>query len=119
MKLGILTLYGIKKLNKAEINAGLFEKGMYNDLVFEGADDPERLLPEFKPPPGHDSAKDGDDWRIDLVFIVAASDEGPLNEQISKIETNFHVRDHNKASLSLVVAKHGQRRPGELRGREQ
>jgi hypothetical protein len=90
---------------------------MYSDLIFEGADIPERLLPEFKPPPGHPA--NDDSWRIDLVFIVAASSEQTLNEGIAKIETNFHLRDLNKSSMESVVAKHGQRRPGELRGREQ
>jgi hypothetical protein len=104
-------------LNLAQINDGLFEKGMYSDLVFEGADIPERLLPEFKPPPGHPAGDDS--WRIDLVFIVAACSEQTLNEGIAKIETNFHLRDLNKSSLELVSAKHGQRRPGDLRGKEQ
>lgn len=106
-----------QQLNLAQINDGLFEKGMYSDLIFEGADIPERLLPEFKPPPGHPS--DDDSWRIDLVFIVAASSEKTLNEGIAKIETNFHLRDLNKTSMEQVVVKHGQRRPGDLRGREQ
>ncbi|KAJ5272922.1 hypothetical protein N7478_008047 [Penicillium angulare] len=110
------TQKGLQKLGRAEIDDGLYEKGMYSDLIFEGADIPERLLPEFKPPPGHNS--EDDSWRCDLVFTVAASDEKNLNEGIAKIETNFHLRDLNKASLDLVVAKHGQRRPGELRGRE-
>jgi len=113
----MLTINCYEKLGRAEIDDGLYEKGMYSDLIFEGADIPERLLPEFKPPPGHSS--EDDSWRCDLVFIVAASDEKNLNEGIAKIETNFHLRDLNKNSLSLVVAKHGQRRPGELRGREQ
>jgi hypothetical protein len=90
---------------------------MYSDLIFEGADAPDRLLPEFKPPPGH--PQDDDSWRIDLVFIVAASGEKTLNEGIAKIETNFHLRDLNKSSMESVVVKHGQRRPGDLRGREQ
>ncbi|CAI7585283.1 unnamed protein product [Penicillium pancosmium] len=107
---------GLQKLNLAQINDGLFEKGMYSDLIFEGADIPEKLLPEFKPPPGHPA--NDDSWRIDLVFIVAASSEQTLNEGIAKIETNFHLRDLNKSSMESVVAKHGQRRPGELRGRE-
>ncbi|KAJ5142586.1 uncharacterized protein N7515_001373 [Penicillium bovifimosum] len=102
----------------AELNDGLYEKGMYSDLIFEGADIPERLLPEFKPPPEHDPAKDDDSWRCDLVLIVAASCEKTLNEGIARIETNFHLRDMNKNSLDLVVAKHGQRRPGDFRGRE-
>ena len=105
------------QLGRAEIDDGLYEKGMYSDLIFEGADIPEKLLPEFKPPPGHPS--DDDSWRCDLVFIVAASDEKNLNEGVAKITTNFHLRDLNKASMSLVVEKHGQRRPGEFRGREQ
>ncbi|KAJ5938688.1 hypothetical protein N7466_001822 [Penicillium verhagenii] len=110
--------FSIPEIDGAELDDGLFEKGMYSDLVFEGADAPERLLPEFKPPPGHNSAKDDDSWRCDLVFIVAASSDQNLNDGIAKLETNFHLRDFNKRSLELVVAKHGQRRPGELRGRE-
>jgi hypothetical protein len=50
---------------------------------------------------------------------VAASGEKTLNEGIAKIETNFHLRDLNKSSMESVVVKHGQRRPGDLRGREQ
>ncbi|PIG78972.1 hypothetical protein AARAC_003616 [Aspergillus arachidicola] len=100
----------------AQINDGLFEKGMYQDLVFEGADNPDMLLPEFKPPAGHTAGDDS--WRIDLVFIVAACSEQTLEEGIAKIETNFHLRDLNKSSLKLEFVKHGQRRPGDLRGKE-
>ncbi|KAJ5940027.1 hypothetical protein N7516_000195 [Penicillium verrucosum] len=107
---------GLQKLDQAQIKDGLFEKGMYSDLVFEGADIPERLLPEFKPPPGHPAGDDS--WRIDLVFTVAACSEQTLNEGTAKIETNFHLRDLNKSSLEFVSAKHGQRRPGDLRGKE-
>ena len=109
----------IFQLNRAQINDGLFEKGMYSDLIFEGADIPDRLLPEFKPPPGHDPEKDGDNWRVDVVFIVAAESERSLNSKIAELETAFHTRDQNVTGIKLVVAKHGQRRPGLARGKEQ
>ncbi|KAJ5655332.1 hypothetical protein N7507_007282 [Penicillium longicatenatum] len=110
------TQKGLEKLGRADIDDALYEKGMYSDLIFEGADCSERTLPEFKPPPGHNS--EDDSWRCDLVFIVAASDETKLNEGIAKIKNKFHLRDANKASLELVVEKNRQRRPGRLRGRE-
>ncbi|KAI9373687.1 hypothetical protein BJX61DRAFT_532999 [Aspergillus egyptiacus] len=106
--------------SKDRINEGLFEKGMFDDLVYEGADNPPDLHPDFRAPPGNE-AKAGLErweWRVDGVFIVAAHSAKALRKKIQDIEDAFNVGDANKTSMDITFRRDGQHRPGANRGKE-
>lgn len=83
----------------------LHDRGMYQDLVFEGPDEPERLNTEYKPPPNHPAGNG--DWRNDGMFIVAAQRKEELDKTMDKLEKYFHIGEDN-ASIKFTVTKEGQ-----------
>ncbi|OOF89813.1 hypothetical protein ASPCADRAFT_60793, partial [Aspergillus carbonarius ITEM 5010] len=105
---------------KDRINEGLFEKGMFDDLVYEGADSPPALDPDFRAPPGNEKKEGLDrwEWRVDGVFIVAAHTARALRNKIGDVEDIFHVGDANSTSMKIAFRKDGQLRPGADRGKE-
>ncbi|KAB8217587.1 hypothetical protein BDV33DRAFT_137433 [Aspergillus novoparasiticus] len=102
------------------INEGLFEKGMFDDLVYEGADSPPALDPDFRAPPGNEN-KTGLDrwkWRVDGVFIVAAHNAKALRRKIVDLEDAFNVGDADENSMKIAFRRDGKTRPGANRGKE-
>ncbi|KAF4162342.1 hypothetical protein CNMCM6936_002280 [Aspergillus lentulus] len=102
------------------INEGLFEKGMFDDLVYEGADSPAALHPDFRAPPGNET-KEGLkrwEWRVDGVFIVAAHTAKAVRKKVYDLEDAFNVGDANRASMKIAFRRDGQQRPGANRGKE-
>lgn len=105
----------------------LHSKGMYQDLVFEGPDEPGNLNEEYKPPHGY-PANNGN-WRNDGTFIVSAQTKEELNKTIQKVKDYFCVGQGDKASIEITVTKNGhvrnadgkaEKNPGEhLHGKEQ
>ncbi|KAE8155286.1 hypothetical protein BDV25DRAFT_135033 [Aspergillus avenaceus] len=101
------------------INEGLFEKGMFDDLVYEGADNPPALDPDFRAPPDNET-KTGSErwkWRVDGVFIVAAHNARALRRKIAILEDAFNVGDV-KGSMRIAFRRDGRVRPGADRGKE-
>jgi len=104
----------------------LHERGMYQDLVFEGPDEPERLGSEYKPPPNWH--KNNDNWRADGLFIVAAQRKDELDKTIQELKDYFHIGKED-ASAEITVTKEGNVRNADgkaektggenLRGKEQ
>lgn len=93
------------KANK--LDDELHIRGMYKDLVFEGPDQPERLAPEYKPPPGYHAAND--DWRVDGLFIVTAQTDAKLQEKIEEVETAFKIGT-DSPSIKIAFTKEGNLR---------
>ncbi|KAE8422631.1 hypothetical protein BDV36DRAFT_310339 [Aspergillus pseudocaelatus] len=102
------------------INEGLFEKGMFDDLVYEGADNPAAMDPNFRAPPGNESKTGLDrwEWRTDGVFIVAAHNSKALRRKIVDLEDAFNVGEAEASSMRIAFRKDGRVRPGENRGKE-
>lgn len=103
-------------------------RGMYKDMVFEGPDEPERLAPEYKPPP--EQPPNNDDWRVDGLFMVTAQTKDKLDEKIQEVKTAFNF-DAASPSVKIVFTKEGNVRNADgkaekakggtvsLRGKEQ
>lgn len=106
---------------RERINDGLFEKGMFDDLVYEGADSPHAMDPDFRAPHGNENKRDLDrwEWRVHGVFIVAAQTARDLRQKICDLENAFDVGDANRASMEIAFRRDGQTRPGNDRGKEQ
>jgi hypothetical protein len=106
---------------KDRINEVLFEKGMFDDLVYEGADSPPVLHPDFRAPLGNETKKEPSrwEWRVDGVFIVAAHTAKALRMKIGDLEDAFKVGDANETSMKIAFRRDGQVRPGANRGKEQ
>lgn len=102
---GIEKLVMQYKANK--LDDELHIRGMYKDLVFEGPDQPERLAPEYKPPPGYHAAND--DWRVDGLFIVTAQTDAKLQEKIEEVETAFKIGT-DSPSIKIAFTKEGNLR---------
>ncbi|GIC94424.1 uncharacterized protein Aud_010924 [Aspergillus udagawae] len=102
------------------INEGLFEKGMFDDLVYEGADSPAALHPDFRAPPENEKKEGLErwEWRVDGVFIVAAHTAKAVRKKIYDLEDAFNVGDANRASMKIAFRRDGQQRPGANRGKE-
>ncbi|RHZ49397.1 uncharacterized protein CDV56_105583 [Aspergillus thermomutatus] len=102
------------------INEGLFEKGMFDDLVYEGADSPPALHPDFRAPPGNETKTGLErwEWRVDGVFIVAAHTAKAVRKKVRDLEDAFNVGDANEASMKIAFRRDGQHRPGANRGKE-
>ncbi|OGM43961.1 hypothetical protein ABOM_008003 [Aspergillus bombycis] len=102
------------------LNEGLFEKGMFDDLVYEFADNPATMDPDFRAPPGNET-KTGLDrwkWRVDGVFIVAAQSAKALRRKIADLEGAFHVGEPDEVSMKVAFRRDGNVRPGANRGKE-
>ncbi|OQE14675.1 hypothetical protein PENFLA_c036G07781 [Penicillium flavigenum] len=105
-----------------QIRGGLFEKGMYADLVGEGWDNPQELRKEYKP--------DEDNKRlIDGVIMVTASVKRDLDTKISEVKQHFLAEEgtppnaetyalSKNPSLEFNLVRFGKVRPGDKKGKE-
>lgn len=93
------------KANK--LDDELHIRGQYQDLVFEGPDEPEKLAPEYKPPPEHPSGND--DWRVDGLFIVTAQTEDKLKDKIKELKDHFKIGTKS-ATVDIAFTKEGNLR---------
>ncbi|KAE8376149.1 hypothetical protein BDV26DRAFT_282891 [Aspergillus bertholletiae] len=102
------------------INEGLFEKGMFDDLVYEGADSPPALDPDFRAPVGNETKTGAERWawRVDGVFIVAAHSAKALRDKIGVLEDAFKTGDADESSMRVAFRRDGRVRPNENRGKE-
>lgn len=85
----------------------LHARGMFQDQVYEGPDEPERLSNGYKPPPGQ--PKGNDDWRSDGMFIIAVQREEELEDMIGCVKDFFHIGKEN-ASAEITLTKEGHLR---------
>jgi hypothetical protein len=101
-----------RNLNKIfrgkQLRGGLFEKGMYDDLVGEGWDNPDELLPAYKP--AEDKTR-----KIDGVLTVTSSLESDIVDQ-AKALSDYFLKD---GIISLPLVREGNVRPDPHKGREQ
>lgn len=108
-----------KFFKKNQLRGGLFGKGMYDDLVNEGWDDPKELRAEFKPSAGK--------RLIDGVLLVTASREEDLKFQVNRVKEHFlkepgsedadTYRISNDPALEFPLISYGKTRPE--KGKEQ
>jgi hypothetical protein len=94
-----------------QLKGGLFEKGMYDDLVGEGWDDPEELHAAYKP------TGDGDQKArsIDGVLTVTSSVDRDILIQVKDV-CDYFLAD---GIVSLPLVREGNVRPDPYKGREQ
>ena len=100
-----------KAFRKNQLRGGLFEKGMFDDIVGEGWDNPQDIRPEYQP-----SRADGNTKRqIDGVLTVTSSVQSDILEQIKSVTQHF--LDDKVVSFPLV--REGNVRPEAVKGKEQ
>lgn len=108
---------------KQQLRGGLFEKGMYADLVGEGWDNPDELREQYKP-----TAKG--ERLIDGVILVTASVKGDLDTKISEVKQHFLAEEgeplnpdtyvlSKNPSIEFTLTREGNVRPGQMKGKEQ
>lgn len=108
---------------KQQLRGGLFEKGMYADLVGEGWDNPDELREQYKP------TSDGERL-IDGVITVTASLKRDLDTKISEVKQHFLAEEgeplnpdtyvlSKDPSIELTLIREGNVRPGLMKGKEQ
>jgi hypothetical protein len=97
-----------KIFRKKQLRGGLFEKGMYDDLVGEGWDNPDELLAAYKP--AEDKTR-----KIDGVLTVTSSLESDIVDQ-AKALSDYFLKD---GIISLPLVREGNVRPDPHKGREQ
>lgn len=108
---------------KQQLRGGLFEKGMYADLVGEGWDNPDELREQYKP------TSDGERL-IDGVITVTASLRRDLDTKISEVKQHFLAEEgeplnpdtyvlSKDPSIELTLIREGNVRPGLMKGKEQ
>lgn len=108
---------------KQQLRGGLFEKGMYADLVGEGWDNPDELREQYKP------TSDGERL-IDGVITVTASLRRDLDTKISEVKQHFLAEEgeplnpdtyvlSKNPSIELTLIREGNVRPGLMKGKEQ
>jgi len=94
---------------KLKLRDLLHERGMYQDMVFEGPDETDSLAPEYRPPPGW---RKNDNWRCDGMFIIAAQREDELEATVNDLKSYFriaddHTVDAKEASAKITLTKKG------------
>ncbi|APA15466.1 hypothetical protein SS1G_13391 [Sclerotinia sclerotiorum 1980 UF-70] len=99
------------KFKNNQLRGGLFRKGMYDDLVNEGWDNPEEIRDEYSP---------SKHW-IDGVFLVTASLQGALENQVNRVKEHFLKVDgrgdannyeiSNDPAIEFIFDKQGKTRP--------
>ena len=108
---------------KQQLRGGLFEKGMYADLVGEGWDNPQELRKEYKP-------TDDNERLIDGVIMVTASLKRDLDTTVSEVKQHFLAEEgvplnpdtyvlSQNPSIELTLVREGKVRPGAMKGKEQ
>jgi hypothetical protein len=116
-----------RKLSKVfrdkQLRGGLFEKGMYADLVGEGWDNPEELREQYKP-------NEHNERLIDGVIMVTASVKRDLDTKVSEVKQHFLAEEgtplnadtyaiSKDPSIELTLVREGNVRPGAMKGKEQ
>lgn len=94
-----------------QLRGGLFEKGMYDDLVGEGWDDPNELSAAYKPA-GEGAEKTR---KIDGVLTITSSLESDILAQVKDV-CDYFLAD---GIVSLPLIREGNVRPEPHKGREQ
>lgn len=108
---------------KQQLRGGLFEKGMYSDLVGEGWDNPQELRQEYHPT--SEGAR-----LIDGVIMVTSSLKSDLDTKVSEVKQHFLAEEgvplnpdtyvlSNDPSIELTLVREGKVRPGLNKGKEQ
>ena len=97
-----------KIFREKQLKGGLFEKGMYDDLVGEGWDDPDELVAAYKPT--EDKTR-----KIDGVLTVTSSLEDDILKQVKAL-SDYFLKD---GIISLPLVREGNVRPDPHKGREQ
>jgi hypothetical protein len=100
-----------KIYREKQLKGGLFEMGMFNDLVNEGWDNPDELRDAYKP------LEDGENKirKIDGVLLVTSSKPDDILTQVKDVRDYF-LKD---GIISIPYVKEGNVRPGDAKGREQ
>ncbi|KAJ5726993.1 hypothetical protein N7493_006020 [Penicillium malachiteum] len=107
---------------KQQIRGGLFEKGMYSDLVGEGWDNPQELRKEYQPTPEGGR-------HIDGVIMVTSSLKSDLDANVSKVKQHFLAEAgtapdadtytiSKNPSIELTLVREGKVRGGTNKGKE-
>ncbi|KAM0716673.1 hypothetical protein Q7P37_008118 [Cladosporium fusiforme] len=99
-----------KKLRKMQLRGGLFEKGMYDDLVGEGWDLPDEIRPEYKPL----NVSGKNVRQIDGVLTVTSSVDSDLLQQVERVTSHFV----ENGIVSLPLIRNGHVRPDKEKGKE-
>ncbi|KAF7854633.1 hypothetical protein EAF04_010441 [Stromatinia cepivora] len=100
-----------KIFRKNQLRGGLFGKGMYEDLVGEGWDNPQEIREQYKP----------SERLIDGVFLVTASREDDLTKQVNRVKEHF-LKEHgsgdadtylisSEPAVQFTFEKQGKTRP--------
>lgn len=106
-----------------QLKGGLFEKGMYADLVGEGWDNPQELRKEYQPTSNNERLIDG-------VIMVTASLKRDLDTKVSEVKQHFLAEEEaplnpdtyvlsQNPSIELTLVREGNVRPGAMKGKEQ
>ena len=94
----------VGEYNDVKLNDELLETGQFKDLVFEGADTPDKLALEYKPPQNYHV--NNDDWRVHGLFIVASQTKDSLDAKIAEVKKAFGVGT-GSASIDIAFIKEG------------
>ncbi|KAJ8063257.1 hypothetical protein OCU04_008488 [Sclerotinia nivalis] len=81
-----------KIFRKNQLRGGLFGKGMYEDLVSEGWDNPQEIREQYKP----------SKRLIDGVFLVTASREKELTEKVNSVKEHF-LKEHGSGDADTYL----------------
>ncbi|OQD90969.1 hypothetical protein PENANT_c001G08653 [Penicillium antarcticum] len=105
-----------------QIRGGLFEKGMFDDLVGEGWDNPQELRKEYQPTSDKQRLIDG-------VIMVTSSLKSDLDARVSEVKQHFLAEEgtapnadtyaiSRDPSIELTLVREGKVRPGLNKGKE-
>ncbi|KAJ5198277.1 uncharacterized protein N7498_007394 [Penicillium cinerascens] len=105
-----------------QLRGGLFEKGMFSDLVGEGWDNPQELRKEYQPTSDQERLIDG-------VIMVTSSLKSDLDSKISEVKQHFLAEEgeplnpdtyviSKDPSIELTLIREGKVRPGLNKGKE-
>ncbi|KAJ5872484.1 Dyp-type peroxidase [Penicillium soppii] len=105
-----------------QLRGGLFEKGMYADLVGEGWDNPQELRKEYHPTSDNQRLIDG-------VIMVTSSVRSELDAKVSEVKQHFLAEEgeplnpdtyviSKDPSIELTLVRDGKVRPGDKKGKE-
>jgi hypothetical protein len=108
---------------KQQLRGGLFEKGMFSDLVGEGWDNPQELRKEYQPTSDQERLIDG-------VIMVTSSLKSDLDARVSEVKQHFLAEEgvplnpdtyviSRDPSIELTLVREGKVRPGLNKGKEQ
>jgi hypothetical protein len=106
-----------------QLRGGLFEKGMFSDLVGEGWDNPQEIRTEYKPTSDQKRLIDG-------VIMVTSSLKSDLDTRVSEVKQHFLAEEgtpldadtyaiSRDPSIDLTLVREGKVRPNSEKGKEQ